>query len=111
MQGAAGTLLQRLAGPAVGTGPGRRPASVVSPSRPHAVPRRARPQVVVGSEEATDIAMKRFRREVMNAGVIPEVRGVWGLAGEPAAAASRAGGAAGRAARQGGRRGEAMEQR
>ncbi|GAB4813621.1 hypothetical protein N2152v2_000667 [Parachlorella kessleri] len=31
-------------------------------------------QVVVGNEEATDIAMKRFRREVMAAGVIPEVR-------------------------------------
>lgn len=30
-------------------------------------------QVVVGNEEATDIAMKRFRREVMQAGVIPEV--------------------------------------
>lgn len=31
-------------------------------------------EVVVGNEEATDIAMKRFRREVMTAGVIPEVR-------------------------------------
>ncbi len=30
--------------------------------------------MVVGNEEATDIAMKRFRREVMTAGVIPEVR-------------------------------------
>jgi hypothetical protein len=30
-------------------------------------------QVVVGNEEATDFAMKRFRREVMAAGVIPEV--------------------------------------
>ncbi len=30
-------------------------------------------QVVVGNDEATDIAMKRFRREVMAAGVIPEV--------------------------------------
>lgn len=35
---------------------------------------RPAPQVVVGNEEATDVAMKRFRREVMQAGVIPEVR-------------------------------------
>lgn len=31
-------------------------------------------QVVVGNDEPQDSAMKRFRREVMSAGLVPEVR-------------------------------------
>lgn len=36
-------------------------------------------QVVVGSDEPQDMAMKRFRREVMSAGLVQEVRHLAGM--------------------------------
>jgi ribosomal protein S21 len=32
------------------------------------------PQVVIGNDEPADMALKRFRREVMSAGLMQEVR-------------------------------------